>query len=418
MADVGPVLGVDFGTSNSAAGILRNGKPFLIEVEPGERTLPTAFFFDFDSRKTLMGNAANTALVEGLDGRYMRALKRVLGTSLMYETRQIMNERVTFVDIIARFLAQIKARAEETSGQQFESVLSGRPVYFHDGDTVRDAQAEADLRTCYLAAGFKEVRFLPEPEAAAIASGALSGDKGAVGLIVDIGGGTSDFSLFETKGTGGVKILANHGVRVGGTDFDKAISVDHVMPLLGKGTFLRKEMGPGTVQMPNAIFNDLATWEKIPFLYSPRSRKFAAELKALALEPRKLDRLVTLLEQEIGHDLAFTVERGKIVANGHSETGTQIDLGFVEPELQMVLMSAGLEQSLRSYAALIDVGTQEALQMAGVTPERVDHVIYVGGSSLMSFVARTLKANFPMAEHRFSNVFTAVANGLAIAAER
>ena len=256
------VLGVDFDTSNSAACYLCDGKPRLIKVASGQTTLPTTFFFDFETRQTLIGEPANQALLDRVDGRFMRALKRVLGTSLMHEKRQILNERVTFVDIIARFLRQIKIRAEIETGLRFDRVISGRPVVFHAANDPRELQAEADLRACYLAAGFNEVEFMPEPEAAAIASGALE-QSDEIGLIVDIGGGTSDFSLFRSSNER-VAILANHGVRIGGTDFDRAINIDRVMPLLGKGTQLRKMMGPGSSPVPNAIFNDLATWEKIP----------------------------------------------------------------------------------------------------------------------------------------------------------
>ena len=143
----------------------------------------------------------------------MRALKRVLGTTLMHEKRQVLNKRVTFVDIIAGFLREVKLRAEADTGLTFDNVISGRPVVFHGAGDPREQQAEDDLRACYIAAGFKEVSFMDEPEAAAIASGALE-QSGEVGLIVDIGGGTSDFSLFRS-GENGVDILANHGVRVG-----------------------------------------------------------------------------------------------------------------------------------------------------------------------------------------------------------
>ena len=142
-------------------------------MAPGRATLPTTFFFDFESRRTLIGEAANRALLDGNEGRFMRALKRVLGTSLMHEKRQILNERVTFVEVIARFLSHIKARAEAETGLTFERALSGRPVVFHGTGDVREAQAEDDLRRCYMAAGFREVDFMAEPEAAAIASGAL-----------------------------------------------------------------------------------------------------------------------------------------------------------------------------------------------------------------------------------------------------
>jgi hypothetical chaperone protein len=117
----------------------------------------------------------------------------------------------------------------------------------------------------------------------------------------------------------GVSILANHGVRIGGTDFDRSLSIDRVMPHLGKGTELRKILGPGSTPTPNAIFNDLATWEMIAFLYTPQNRRLAAEMARLAHQPEKLSRLAKVLEDELGHDLAFAVERGKIAANGGAE---------------------------------------------------------------------------------------------------
>mgnify|MGYP000014656864 CR=1 FL=1 len=415
MAQSGLSLGVDFGTSNSAAGYLRDGAPRLVEMAPGQTTIPTTFFFDHDRRQTLIGEPANQALLDGREGRFMRALKRVLGTSLMHEKRQILNRRVTFVEIIAGFLAEIKSRAEAEAGSRFDRVLSGRPVVFHAKGDPREAQAEADLRACYLAAGFREVAFLPEPEAAAIASGALD-QPGTIGLIVDIGGGTSDFSLFRA-GVEGVEILASHGVRIGGTDFDRAISIDRVMPLLGKGTELRKALGAGTTPTPNAIYNDLATWEKIPFVYTPQNRRMTEEMLRLAQQPRKLSRLAKVLEDELGHDLAFAVEQGKIAANdGAAEP--RIWLDPVERDLFAPLSAAALSASLAPQADRLAEGAQDTLRAAGVEAGRVQRVVYVGGSSLMSLVSDTMRAQFPDAEHSFSNVFTAVTDGLAIAAGR
>lgn len=412
MAQRSPGLGVDFGTSNTAAGYMQDGRPHLIQLAPGQTTMPTTFFFDYEARRTLMGEPANHALIDGIEGRFMRALKRVLGTSLMHERRQILNERVTFVDIIARFLAQVKTRAEAETGKTFDSVLSGRPVVFHGAGDPREAAAEADLRACYLAAGFREVAFMPEPQAAAIASGALA-EQGSIGLIVDVGGGTSDFSLFRSDGNG-VAILANHGVRIGGTDFDRAISIDHVMPHFGKGTELRKAMGPGSSPTPNAIFNDLATWEKIPFLYTPQNRRLAAEMVRLAHEPDKLSRLATVLDDELGHDLSFAVERGKIAANAGDRASILLDQ--VEPGLAVPLSAEALAESLARHAEALAEAAQETLKLADLDVARVQKVVYVGGSSLMSMVSQVMRQQFPQAVHSFSEVFTAVADGLAIAA--
>ncbi len=415
MGMTSPVLGIDFGTSNSAAGVLLDGQPRLIPMAPGQSTLPTTFFFDFDTRRTLIGDPANQALLDGVEGRFMRALKRVLGTSLMHEKRQILNDRVTFVDIIARFLREMKSRAEAASGLTFDRVLSGRPVVFHGVDDPREAQAEDDLRACYMAAGFTDVAFLAEPEAAAIASGALEADN-QTGLIVDIGGGTSDFSLFRS-GAGGVHILANHGVRIGGTDFDRAISIDRVMPLLGKGTLLRDAIGPGTGSTPNAIFHDLATWEKIPFLYTAKTRRLAADMARQAVEPEKLNRLAEVLEHELGHDIAFAVEAGKIAANSNADA-PRIRLNDIERGLAAELPHAALAESLAPFSAKLDEGACHTLGLAGLVPQDVTKVVYVGGSSLMSMVPKTMKTRFPDADHSFANVFTAVTDGLAIAAAR
>ncbi|MES2814801.1 MAG: Hsp70 family protein [Pseudomonadota bacterium] len=413
MAERALGLGVDFGTSNTAAGYMSDGRPRLIQFASGRTTIPTTFFFDYDAREMLIGEPANQALLEGVEGRFMRALKRVLGTSLMHERRQILNERVTFVEIISRFLAQVKARAEAEAGVIFDRVVSGRPVVFHGVGDPREAAAEADLRACYLAAGFRDVEFMPEPQAAAIASGALE-QSASIGLIVDVGGGTSDFSLFRS-GREGVTILANHGVRIGGTDFDRSISIDRVMPLLGKGTELRKIMGPGSSPTPNAIFNDLATWELIPFLYTPQNRRLATEMARLAHQPDKLSRLAKVLEDELGHEMSFAVERGKIAANGGAERAA-ILLDQIEPGLAVPLSAEALGASLVQHADALAEGARETLRIAGMDVTRVEKVVYVGGSSLMSMVSQTMKEQFPQAAHSFSEVFTAVADGLAIAA--
>lgn len=86
MAAVSSTLGIDFGTSNSAAGYMVDGKAQLIQVEGGETTLPTALFFDNEEKRIIFGREAQEALIGGDDGRYMRALKSLLGTPLMRES--------------------------------------------------------------------------------------------------------------------------------------------------------------------------------------------------------------------------------------------------------------------------------------------------------------------------------------------
>ncbi|WP_171187440.1 Hsp70 family protein [Ruegeria sp. HKCCC2117] len=415
MAPIRPWIGIDFDTSNSAVAYMDANAPRLVRFDGDAQTLPTTFFFDFETRETLIGEPANQALLDGLEGRFMRALKRVLGTALMHEKRQILNERLTFVEIIGSFLRQLREQAEAELGVPCTRVVSGRPVVFHGVNDPREAQAEADLRACYIAAGFTDVQFCPEPAAAAIATGATECGSGT-GLVVDIGGGTSDFSVFRSHAAE-LEILANHGVRIGGTDFDRAISIDHVMPLLGKGSMVRDVFGSGASKAPNAIFNDLATWEVIPFLYTAQNRRTVGDMVQLAQSPERLARLASVLEHELGHELAFAVESGKIEVN----SGTQdpaIKLDVLEAGLAVQLSDALVADSLNDHASRLETGVQEVLRLADVTAEQIDRVVYVGGSSLMAIVPETMRRVFPDAEHSFASVFTAVAEGLAIMAAR
>jgi hypothetical chaperone protein len=402
-------LGIDFGTSNTAAAVSVGGRAQIIALEPGKDTLPTAVFLDYANSNTVFGTAAVAALIDGRQGRFMRSLKSILGTSLAREKRQFLNRKVTLIEIIAEFLAEVKNRAESSVSAPIDHLVAGRPVHFHSGAPKRDHQAEVDLRECYRLAGFTSVRFMLEPEAAARAAGPGEG----IGLIVDIGGGTSDFTLFRADGKA-VQILASHGVRIGGTDFDKALSLSQVMPLLGMGGELRNELGSGRNDVPPAIFHDLAAWEKIAFVYGPRTLRDARQMARLAVKPRHLERLVTVLEMELGHDLAFAVEAAKIAVN-RGGIGN-IDLGEVEQGLHPMVREPDLMQALASLADRIGAAAQETLVIAGIGPTDVGRVIFVGGSSLIGVVDNLMRKAFPNAAFEHSEVFTAVVNGLALAA--
>ena len=406
-------LAVDFGTSNTAVALPMPGNGLRrIAIEQGSDTLPTAVFFPPRGGGMRIGQAAGEALIAGEEGRYMRALKSVLGTALLHETRLIGGKRQSLADIITAFLAELRARVTQATGSCPERVLSGRPVHFHSSAPARDAQAEADLRACYLAAGFTDVSFMAEPEAAAWACQAEVGDQ--TGLIIDIGGGTSDFSIFRAK-AGRVEIVASHGIRLGGTDFDHSVSMAHVMPRLGQGGELRREMGPGLLPVPNAIFSDLATWARISFLYTPETRREVSAMLRLAVDRKRLARLSTVLEEELGHELACAGEHGKSAANS-GEAKTRIAMGFVEPDLSAPISPGSLDLALRDHRDALAEAIRETLRLAGLAPGEIGAVILVGGSSLMRLVSDLAETLLPEAQIHRSEAFTAVVDGLALAA--
>lgn len=404
---MGRWLGVDFGTSNTSAAVLEGDRPRLIELEPGRRSVPTAIFLDYSARRMLFGTEAVEALVAGCEGRLLRAIKRVLGTPLMREPRQLLNRRMTLVDLVGEVLGRVRARAEAETGERLVHVLAGRPVIFHQ-EEERDAQAAVDLAEAYRLAGFEEVAWLPEPEAAARTCGVEEG----LGLVVDIGGGTSDFTLFEAQ-RGRRTVLASEGVRVGGTDADRALSLAHAMPLLGLGSRLRAEIGGALHDVPLAPYYDLATWERIGFLQTPEMARAAAKMRRLAERPERLARLHTVLEAGLGFEVALAVEAGKIAANGG---GGQIDLAMVDRNLAAPLPPDRLEVDLAAFAEVVVQGARRTLERAAVVPDAVTHVVHVGGSSLLRPVRRAMAGLFPKAQPVETAAFTAVAEGLALAA--
>lgn len=400
------VLAIDFGTSNTAAAVLdHNGKPSILPLEDGQDTLPTAVFLDFSKRRAVYGRAAARAMMDGEDGRFLRGLKSILGTTLAREKRQFLNERLTLIDIIARFLAEIRARAERITGQTFDAALSGRPVHFHSADASRDAQALADLTEAYCRAGFKTVDFLPEPEAAA-----LTAPGSGRMLIVDIGGGTSDFTLCDRHGER-TKVLASRGIRLGGTDADRMLSLSHAMPLFGYGAEIGDEFGQNYHPAPRALFQDLASWEKIAFLYDPALLRDVQRWIRVARKPVLFERLATVLDMHLGHDVAYAVEAGKIAANG--APSARVPLAVVEPGLGFDLDGTAVSAELAAFADQIASEARATLADAGCTADQVSQIVFVGGSSLLTPVRAALSRAFPGTTQVDAEVFTAVGHGLA-----
>ena len=222
---------------------------------------------------------------------------------------------------------------------------------------------------------------------------------------------------------GTLRVLACEGVRVGGTDADRVLSLTHAMPLLGLGSKLRAEIGGALHAVPVAPYNDLATWERIGFLQTPEMVREAARWRRLAEDPGRLARLHAVLDSGLGFDLAFAVEAGKIAVNGATNGGGdgggcgggRIDLSMVEQGLGAPLTSEMLARDLQPMAVAVTDAARRVVGRAEVAPEAVTHVVHVGGSSLLSPIRQALAEMFPHAQTVETAAFTAVAEGLALA---
>ena len=409
--------GLDFGTSNTTLGHMVDGGPRLVALEDGASTIPSAVFFRSDNGAMLAGRAAVAAYTEDAPGRLLRSLKSVLGSSLVDETTRLGRSRVRFRDVIARFLAEVKRRAEEEAGAPIDSVVHGRPVHFVDNDRAGDARAEATLREIASGVGFRHVSFQLEPIAAAL-DYEQSLVREELALIADIGGGTSDFSIVRlgpdrhARPDRAGDVLANDGIRVGGTDFDRELSLGLVMPHLGYRSPMKR---PG-LDVPSAYFHDLATWSRIPLLYDPSVLRQIRQVQREAERADLLARLSQVIADQRGHTLAIAVEEAKIGLS--FEETAFIPLDWLEPDLAIALARSDLTRITDLLAARIAERVGICLAAAGVPGERVDAVFLTGGSTRLAHVRSGILAALPQARVVDGDTFGSVGLGLTLEAAR
>lgn len=408
--------GIDFGTSNSTVGWLRPGREALIPLEDGRITLPSVLFFNFEERRPVFGRQALHEYLEGYEGRLMRSLKSLLGSKLLKSETTVLGSALPFKEILKLFLGELKRRAEAEAGRPFEEAVLGRPVFFVDEDPQADREAADTLSEVARSLGLKEVSFQYEPIAAAFDYESVIAREELV-LIVDIGGGTSDFSLVRLAPERRVlaerqdDILATGGVHIGGTDFDRQLSLQGVMPLFGYGSRMKSD-----APMPTSVHLNLATWHTINAVYAQTSQRALASMRYDILDPTGIDRLFRLIEQRAGHWLAMQVEDGKI-ALGDSERH-RIDLGRIEAELAAELDRALLEQAIEPLLERVRASLENLLAGAGVGRERIDTLFFTGGSSGVPALRASVAALLPNARLVEGDRFGSIGSGLAIEARR
>ena len=405
-------LGIDFGTSNSAmawAGPL--GPARLIPLEGSAVAMPTAVFFNAEDQTTHFGRDAMTQYLAGTEGRLMRSLKSLLGSSLIQESTVVNHRSMRFLDIITTYLAELHERATRALGHAPERVVLGRPVHFVDDDPARDAQAQQSLLEAAQAAGFRDIAFQFEPIAAALDHERRLTQEALV-LVVDIGGGTSDFTVVRlgpqrmAQADRAGDVLATTGVHIGGTDFDRQLNLECVMPLLG-----HRHTGPQQREVPSRVFFDLATWHLIHWQYQPRAIAQAQALRSNYSDPLLHQRLMRVLQERHGHAIAHEVELAKICAS-QTDADTTVDLGLVEPGLNVAMGPAALHEHLDALLARTVACAADCVRRADLAPADLDTIYLTGGSSALRPFQQALRAAFPTVKLVEGDLFSGVAAGL------
>ena len=417
MARSSPVLcGIDFGTSNSAIAVVRNGVAELVPVEGTNSTIPSAIFYPAKGERPLYGRSAIGAYTIREPGRLMRSLKSILGSDLIAEKTAVGGRYVSFEDILAGYVRHLKATAEAHAGAKITSVVMGRPVHFVDGNDAADKRAEIKLGEIARAAGFKSVAFQFEPIAAALSfEHTLTSDE--LVFIADIGGGTADFSIVQvgpvrrTKSDRSNDILANDGIRVGGTNLDMRLSLSAVMPHLGSAARTLRGL-----ELPRWPFIDLATWHRIHTIATPKNLHTLSQIASDCAEPEKFARYMEVIRRSSGHLMAASVEQAKIDLSLSGSVA--IDLRETVPDVAVRATKEQFDAAIGFELERLAAAVTATLAAAGQRGSAITTLFLTGGTSAVPAVKSLLLRLLPQARAIEGDLFNSVGFGLALEAQR
>ena len=454
-------VGIDFGTTNSAAAVYAGERLTLVPLEAAASIMPSATYIDAELATTTgqqaidryitdntgrtvelvpeviaessafveHGDSENPAPVEtqtqkiygapltdsGLQGRLFRGTKRLLGDPTVRRL-MVFDHAFRLVALVTPILLRIR-KALVAAGHPVDYAHLGHPVNFEGRDQYRNQTALARLSEAFKHAGISEQAFYPEPIAAGVSYlTANPSVRGETVLTVDFGGGTLDFCVLRRSGDD-FSVVATHGIGLGGDHIDQRLFRELLFPLLGKGeTWQRRGMDRQIeTPFPFEEYEDLLiNWA---VTYTLNQNRYTApvfdRIAAGGPGTEKFERLRDLILQNLSY-LVFQRLKTLKAELSSSETA-RLDLPEldIEIELSRTVFEGMIGDLLDRFSEALDT----TLERAGLSEGNIDLVLRTGGSSLIPAVRRRLDERFPdrVVEH---DPFTSVAAGLAIASYR
>jgi len=353
---MGKIIGIDLGTSNSAAAAMIGGKPTIIQAAEGTsvggKAFPSVVAFTRDGQ-LIVGEPARRQMVSNPEGTVIAA-KRKMGTDFKF---RVWGKDYTPQQISSFILQKIKRDAEAFLGEPVDRAVITVPAYFNDNQR----QATKDAGEI---AGLQVVRIINEPTAASLAYGLDKSDRDLKIMVFDFGGGTLDVTIMEMGG-GVFQVKSTSGdTQLGGTDMDNFL-VEYVV------NEFRKQSGVD-------VRNDKAAMMRV--------RESAEKAK---------------------------IELSNVVT-------TEINLPFLAYDpagpknLILPLTRAKLEDLLRPIVERCRQPMLQALQDAKMTPQNVDKIILIGGPTRMPMVRQLVATVMGKEPERGIDPMEAVAMGAAV----
>lgn len=260
----------------------------------------------------------------------------------------------------------------------------------------------------------RPVHYVYEPLGAAYSFASRLNDS-AILLVADFGSGTSDFSVVRVEAKGSARRgvpLGSAGIGIAGNRFDYRITDQLVLPLLGKGGGYRSF--DKKLDIPAGHFADFSDWSRLSLMRNRRTLEELARLQKSAVDPAAIERLIAVIENELGYALYENVGRLKRALSADTQAGFRFEGPGVSIEADV--RRADSERWIAPDLARIADTVDRALARAGIADGQIDHVFLTGGSSLIPAVSRLFEERFGAQRIASGNELTSIAHGLALMA--
>lgn len=411
------VYGLDFGTTNSAIALYRNGKVISVPVGVhGEFTMQSVLFFSDKSTIPYIGDVAVERYISSdMNGRLIQSPKSILPDE-MFSGVVIGYEHYEIEDFVALIIRGLKQRADQLFGIEVDSVVLGMPAQFST-DPKEQSTAETRLVDAARRAGFREVSLQYEPIAAALTYEQSIKSPELV-MVADLGGGTSDFTIMRlspdhaTKRSRNSDILATHGVEVGGDRLDSQIMLHKLVKYFGSQ--LRWKSWDRWFDMPAHFIHTICEWRRIPFLKNKHDRDFVQKLIAFSDDRESSLRLQALIEENLGYSLFQAIDRAKCELSDSELVEIEynrLPISIHEPIHRDEFNSAIHPQYEQIRECVISV-----LNDAGVEMSQIDSVFMTGGTSYVPIFRQMMGELFEPHKVKSGEMYTSVVTGLALSA--
>jgi hypothetical chaperone protein len=341
--------------------------------------------------------------------RFLQSFKSVAANA-SFEHASVFERRYRFEEIGRLFLSKLVARSRGTLSGKAQRLIVGRPVEFA-GSRPDEVLAKTRYDAMFGALA-DEIHYVYEPIGAAFSYASRISDPATI-LVADFGGGTSDFSVVRIAAPGAARRctpLGTAGVGIAGDQFDARIVDKLVMPMLGKGGLYRSF--DKVLDIPGGYFTDFADWSKLALM---RNRKTLADLEKLrraAIEPEKIDRMIAVIDQELGYQLYDAVGTLKRALSGAEDA--HFHFAGADFAIEADVRRADFEAWIAPDVARIEAAVDRALAAAEVAPEAINRVFLTGGTSLTPRLRRLFTERFGEDRIASGGELTSIAHGLAL----